>query len=80
MGAFGYSTLYVLGLAVAYDSQQVVILAVEKAGVLFIHKLDTIPIKLQWIAIDKSVNDQSSFLYKDISNKMLPTIPKVNRE
>lgn len=70
----------VIGLAVAYDTGHVVILAVEKAGVLYTHNVNSIPTRLYWQATDEVESRLGVPLFRDVSEDMLPKLPNVNRE
>ena len=64
----------------AYSTGQVVILAVEKAGRLYTHNINSVPTKLYWHAVDKPEKRLGVPLFNDLCEKMLPKLPTVNRE
>ncbi|XP_067933935.1 anaphase-promoting complex subunit 4-like [Watersipora subatra] len=67
-------------LAVAYSTGQVMILSVEKAGVLYTHNINSIPTKLYWHAVDQPEKRLGVPLFKDLCDKMLPEVPTTSRE
>ena len=64
----------------AYNTGQVVILAVEKAGVLYTHNINSVPTKLYWNAIDQPESRLGVPLFNDLCGEMLPRLPTINRE
>ena len=74
------SSFHLTDIAVAYSVAQIQILAVERAVVLHTHHISSTPIKLYWMSLEKNSKQNEVPLFTDISEKMIPTLPSLNRE
>lgn len=75
-----FDQMHFIGIAVAYSVAQIQILAVERAVVLHTHHISSTPIKLYWLSLEKDPKQNEVPLFKDISEKMIPNLPSLNRE
>jgi len=72
--------LFFIGIALAYTNNQVIILAVEKATVLYTHSTSSVPRKLTWLSVGEANHHGNISCFKDESEHMLPKLPPIQRE